>query len=89
MVGLMIMLAFILIALAAPLLVSPEDLSVSTPRGLPFEPPSREFWLGTDNFGRSVLDLVIYGSRISLLVGLRGDRRHDGARNGDRDHGRL
>ena len=69
MVGLMIMLAFILIALAAPLLVSPEDLSVSTPRGLPFEPPSREFWLGTDNFGRSVLDLVIYGSRISLLVG--------------------
>ena len=69
MVDLVMMLAFILTALAAPLFVSPEDLSVSTPRGLPFEPPSREFWLGTDNFGRSVLDLVIYGSRISLLVG--------------------
>jgi peptide/nickel transport system permease protein len=69
MVGLVMMLAFIVIALAAPLFVSPEDLSVSTPAGLPFEPPSREFWLGTDNFGRSVLDLVIYGSRISLLVG--------------------
>jgi peptide/nickel transport system permease protein len=69
MVGLVIMLAFIGIALAAPLLVPAEDLSVSTPPGLPFQPPSREFWLGTDNFGRSVLDLVIYGSRISLLVG--------------------
>jgi len=69
MVGLVIMILFVGIALAAPLIVSPEDLSVSTPVGLPFEPPSREFWLGTDNFGRSVLDLVIYGSRISLLVG--------------------
>jgi peptide/nickel transport system permease protein len=69
MVGLAIMIAFIGIAIAAPLLVPAEDLSVSSPPGLPFQPPSREFWLGTDNFGRSVLDLVIYGSRISLLVG--------------------
>jgi peptide/nickel transport system permease protein len=69
MVGLVLMIVFIGVALAAPLLVSPSDLDVSTPPGEPFEPPSREFWLGTDDFGRSVLDLVIYGSRISLLVG--------------------
>jgi peptide/nickel transport system permease protein len=31
--------------------------------------PSGEFWLGTDEAGRSVLSLVIAGSRISLLVG--------------------
>ena len=54
------------------------------PPGEPFQPPSLEFPLGTDNFGRSVLDLVIYGSRISLLVGfaatvvtMHGRRRRD------------
>jgi peptide/nickel transport system permease protein len=69
MVGLVLLSAFILLALAAPLLVSPEDLSVSDPPGEPFQPPSLDFPLGTDDFGRSVLDLVIYGSRISLAVG--------------------
>lgn len=34
------------------------------------EPPSRTYPLGTDNFGLSVLTLVIQGTRISLLVGL-------------------
>jgi peptide/nickel transport system permease protein len=69
MVGLVIMVLFILIALAAPILVAPEDLNVSTPVGLPLEPPSTTFWLGTDDFGRSIVDLLIYGSRISLTVG--------------------
>lgn len=69
MVGLVIMVVFVLLALAAPLLVRPEDLNVSTPVGLPFEPPSGSFLLGTDDFGRSIVDLLIYGSRISLLVG--------------------
>jgi peptide/nickel transport system permease protein len=69
MVGLVIMVLFILIALAAPILVKPENLNVSTPVGLPFQRPSASFWLGTDDFGRSMIDLLIYGSRISLLVG--------------------
>ena len=42
---------------------------VANAPGEPFQPPSLDFPLGTDDFGRSVLDLVIYGSRISLLVG--------------------
>jgi peptide/nickel transport system permease protein len=69
MVGLAIMVLFILIALAAPILVKPESLNVSTPVGLPFQRPSSSFLLGTDDFGRSMIDLLIYGSRISLLVG--------------------
>ena len=68
MVGLVLMVIFIVVSLAAPLLVSHANLDVSTPSGRPFEQPGR-FLLGTDDFGRSVLDLVIYGSRISLLVG--------------------
>ena len=33
-------------------------------------PPSAEFLLGTDNFGRDILSRIVYGSRISLAVGL-------------------
>jgi peptide/nickel transport system permease protein len=69
MVGLVLLGLFVVVALAAPLLVSKEDIGVNDPPGAPFQSPSFEFPLGTDDFGRSILDLVIYGSRISLLVG--------------------
>jgi len=35
-----------------------------------FQPPSGSHWLGTDQFGRDMLSRIIYGSRISLAVGL-------------------
>ena len=69
MVGLAIMLIFIGMAIFAPLLVDVEGLGLTSPPGRPFQPPSLDFPLGTDNWGRSILDLVIYGSRISLTVG--------------------
>jgi peptide/nickel transport system permease protein len=69
MVGAILLGLFIVVALAAPILVAREGISVSTAPGTPFESPSLRFPLGTDDFGRSVLDLVIFGSRISLLVG--------------------
>jgi peptide/nickel transport system permease protein len=69
MVGLVLLGLFVVVALAAPLLVGKEDIGVNDPPGAAFQSPSFEFPLGTDDFGRSILDLVIYGSRISLLVG--------------------
>ncbi|HWP47921.1 MAG TPA: ABC transporter permease [Candidatus Limnocylindrales bacterium] len=33
-------------------------------------PPNRTFWLGTDNLGRDVYSRIVYGSQLSLLVGL-------------------
>jgi ABC-type dipeptide/oligopeptide/nickel transport system permease subunit len=35
-----------------------------------FQKPGLEHWLGTDMFGRDVLSRIIYGSQISLLIGL-------------------
>jgi peptide/nickel transport system permease protein len=33
------------------------------------EPPNRENWFGTDQFGRDVFSRIIYGARTALLVG--------------------
>jgi len=34
--------------------------------------PSAQFWLGTDNLGRDLLSRVVFGARISVIVGLAG-----------------
>jgi peptide/nickel transport system permease protein len=68
-VGLAILAVFVYLALFADVLAPEARLSVTNAPGAPLEPPSARFWLGTDELGRSVLDLVIQGSQISLLVG--------------------
>lgn len=70
MFGLCVLTFFVLVALLAPLLAPAEGLSVTSATGDVLEPPSSEFWLGTDAQGRSVLTLLIWGARVSLFVGL-------------------
>jgi peptide/nickel transport system permease protein len=70
MTGLAILTFFVALAVASPLLVSPEDLDPALASLPPHSPPSAQAWLGTDNFGRSVVDLLIAGARVSLLVGI-------------------
>jgi peptide/nickel transport system permease protein len=67
--GLAVLTVFVVLALFADVLVPEARLSVTEAPGAPLQPPSSRFWLGTDELGRSVLDLVIQGSQISLLVG--------------------
>lgn len=70
MVGLVILTVMAVIAVLAPVLVNPAYLDPATAPGLPVQPPSAQYWLGTDNFGRPVLQLLLVGSRVSLVVGL-------------------
>ncbi len=68
--GLIVLIFFVLVAIFAPLLADPEGLSRTQATGEVLAPPTSGFPLGTDEYGRSVLTLLIYGARVSLLVGL-------------------
>jgi peptide/nickel transport system permease protein len=68
--GVLVLIAFIGMALLAPVFIHPSDLSVTHATGPLLAPPQEGYPLGTDQAGRSVLDLVIWGSRTSLTIGL-------------------
>jgi peptide/nickel transport system permease protein len=68
--GLAILLAVSVLALAAPLFIHPSDLSVVGATGPALAPPSAHYPLGTDQPGRSLLLLLIWGTRPSLSIGL-------------------
>jgi len=71
-VSALIVLALILVAILAPVLAprDPYELNLNE-RGLPIrmQAPSAAFPLGTDPLGRDVLSRIVYGSRVSLIVG--------------------
>jgi peptide/nickel transport system permease protein len=69
MVGLVMMILFVLLATIGPLFVPKINVSVAFAPGKPLQAPSLQWPLGTDNYGRSVLSLIIVGSRVSLIVG--------------------
>jgi peptide/nickel transport system permease protein len=70
MAGLALLAFFIVVAIAAPLLADAEGLDVTKSTGGVLESPSRAYPLGTDDNGRSVLTMLIWGARVSLFVGL-------------------
>jgi len=72
--GLVILIIYILMAIFAPFIAphDPNKQSISN-RLLPpmaFEGGTSEYPLGTDYLGRDILSRIIYGSRVSLLVGV-------------------
>jgi peptide/nickel transport system permease protein len=70
-IGLTIMVLAVLLALFAPLISSHAGLeAVNTTQNPTWANPSHYGPLGTDNLGRSIWTQFVWGSRISLLVGL-------------------
>jgi peptide/nickel transport system permease protein len=67
-VGLVLFAAVIFIALAAPLLTSHDPIAQDVARQL--QPPSAQHIFGTDEYGRDIWARLIYGARISLLIGI-------------------
>ena len=67
MAGLSILVCMVVVALLTPLIAPYEYDAQNLDLGA--SPPSVAHWLGTDVFGRDQLTRIMYGSRISLMVG--------------------
>lgn len=67
-VGGAIVLAWLLIAIFAPFIAPYDPVKVNVLDSL--QPPNPQHWLGTDDLGRDVLSRVMWGSRVSLSVGV-------------------
>jgi len=76
-VGAVICFLLIVLAVLAPWLAPYDPILQHRPDGLTATgeplPPNRTFWLGTDRLGRDVLSRLIWGARVSLLVGIVGN----------------
>jgi peptide/nickel transport system permease protein len=67
-IGLVVFLIVVVVAIFAPVLApfDPNDQNILEK----LRPPSVEHWLGTDSFGRDTLSRLMYGARISLIIGV-------------------
>lgn len=63
--GSLLILCFILLALLAPWLAPHNPWLYNQP----FQPPSANHWLGTNDVGQDIFSELLYGARTSLLVG--------------------
>ncbi len=66
-VGGLLLSLIVLAAVFAPLLATVDPTALAPAKRT--RPPSAQYWFGTDMLGRDVYSRVIYGARVSLLVG--------------------
>ena len=66
--GLVILAVFVAAVAAAPLLTSRDPVTQNLEAVL--RPPSAEYLLGTDHLGRDIFTRILYGGRITLVIGL-------------------
>jgi peptide/nickel transport system permease protein len=67
-IGVVIIVIFLVCAAFAPY-IAPYDPYKNDLRNT-LDTPSSAHWLGTDNFGRDVLSRIIFGTRVSLMIGV-------------------
>jgi len=68
-IGIAILVFFTFVALFPDLLVGPLETAV-TATGPSMAPPQPGYPFGTDELGRSILNLTVHGARISMIIGL-------------------
>ena len=69
MIALYIIVFFLLLAIFAGVIAPYEEvIKLNVPNRL--QNPSGEHWFGTDDYGRDVFARVVYGTRISLFIGI-------------------
>jgi peptide/nickel transport system permease protein len=66
-IGMALVAVFVVFALFAPWIAPQSPSNIDLPSRL--QPPSGAHWFGTDELGRDIFSRVIYGARISMLVG--------------------
>ncbi|HZU41900.1 MAG TPA: ABC transporter permease [Terriglobales bacterium] len=66
-VGVILVVVFLIFALFAPWIAPQDPAYIDLPARL--SPPSHAHWFGADELGRDILSRIIYGARISMLVG--------------------
>jgi peptide/nickel transport system permease protein len=66
-VGLAVLLFFVLVAIFAPVIANHSPTASNFP---PYKNPDAKNWLGTTGNGQDVFSQMVYGTRVSLLVGL-------------------
>lgn len=66
--GLIIVTIVVLVAIFAPLIATHDPFNIDTLQS--FKKPGQDgYILGTDNYGRDIFSRIVYGSRISIIVG--------------------
>ncbi len=68
-VGGALVAAFVVISLFSPLFFDYDGEVLKHTVSAKYQAPSAEFWFGTDNFGRDVFARVLWGTRITLVIG--------------------
>jgi len=66
-IGVVLVAVFVVCAVFAPWLAPHDPAQITLPDRL--ESPSAQHWCGTDELGRDICSRLIYGARISMLVG--------------------
>ena len=66
-IGALLLAALVLVALLAPVIAADPFRQAPINR---MRPPSERWWFGTDQFGRDIFSRTIYGTRVSLTVGI-------------------
>ncbi|WP_080848301.1 nickel transporter permease [Cytobacillus gottheilii] len=66
--GAIVVLIFAILAVLAPLISPYDPTAMDMSKRL--APPSADHWFGNDDKGRDILSRILYGSRISLTVGI-------------------